>query len=66
MMDHFFPTSSAEPESAIHFASHGDMNMPFAPVLKMLIESDDSDDVDSSRIVTRSGTVHKAIEDEQS
>ena len=35
----------------------------FAPVFKKLTESDDSDDVDFSRIVTRSGTVHKAIED---
>jgi len=35
----------------------------FAPVLILLSESDDTVDVDFSRIATRSGTVHKAIED---
>ena len=34
-----------------------------APVLNLLRESDDSDEVNFSRIATRSGTVHKAIED---
>lgn len=35
----------------------------FAPVLKLLNESDDSANVDFSRIASRSGTVKKAIDD---
>ena len=35
----------------------------FAPVLKLLNDSDDSTDVDFSRVATRSETVHKSIED---
>lgn len=35
----------------------------FAPILNLLNESDDSEDVNFSRIASRSGAVHKSIED---